>query len=128
MSEEGGQGAAASTLDLNVPPGVRRWLDSLLDLSLRSPLINYRGSNSVRILSAPGILGVLENLLQNNQTLTLVASRPSKGSESTADTTILDARGEVAGDGDSASTIAEALSKKIIITGKGVSKSPGQIR
>ena len=93
MSEEGGQGAAASTLDLNVPPVVRRWLDSLLDLSLRNPLINYRGSNSVRILSAPGILGVLENLLQNNQTLTLVPSRPSKGSESTAGTTILDARG-----------------------------------
>ena len=116
MSEEGGQGGAASTLDLNVPPVVRRWLDSLLDLSLRNPLINYRGSNSVRILSAPGILGVLENLLQNNQTLTLVPSRPSKGSESTADTTILDARGEVAGGGDSASTIAEALSKKIIIT------------
>ena len=61
-------------------------------------------------------MGVLENLLQNNQTLTLVPSRPSKGSESTADTTILDARGEVAGGGDSASTIAEALSKKIIIT------------
>jgi hypothetical protein len=61
-------------------------------------------------------LGVLENLLQNNQTLALVPSRPSKGSETTTDTTILDARGEVAGDGDSASTIAEALSKKIIIT------------
>ncbi len=116
ISDEGGQGAAASTLDLNVPPVVRRWLDSLLDLSLRNPLINYRGSNSVRILSAPGILGVLENLLQNNQTLTLVPSRPSKGSAATADSTILDARGEVAGSGDSASTIAEALSKKIVIT------------
>jgi hypothetical protein len=116
LSDEGGQGAASSTLDLNVPPVVRRWLDSLLDLSLRNPLINYRGSNSVRILSAPGILGVLENLLQNNQTLTLVPSRPSKGSEEKDDSTILDARGEVAGPGDSASRIAEALSKKIIVT------------
>lgn len=116
LSNEGAKGAAASTLDLNVPPVVRRWLDSLLDLSLRNPLINYRGSNSVRILSAPGILGVLENLLQNNQTLTLVPSRPSKGSDEKVDSTILDARGEVVGAGDSASRISEALSKKILVT------------
>ncbi len=116
LSNEGGQGSAASTLDLNVPPVVRRWLDSLLDLSLRNPLINYRGSNSVRILSAPGILGVLENLLQNSQTLSLVPSRSSKGPEDASDSTILDARGEVTGAGDSGSRIAEALSKKIIIT------------
>jgi hypothetical protein len=116
LNNEGGQGAAASTLDLNVPPVVRRWLDSLLDLSLRNPLINYRGSNSVRILSAPGILGVLENLLQNSQTLSLAPSRSSKGSEESDESTILDVRGEVAGPGDSASRIAEALSKKIVIT------------
>lgn len=116
LSSEGGQGAAASTLDLNVPPVVRRWLDSLLDLSLRNPLINYRGTNAARILSTPGLLHVLEDLLQNNQTLSLVPSRPSKGSEANAESSILDVRGEVVGGGDSASRLAEALSKKIVVT------------
>lgn len=117
ITAEGGQGAAASTLDLNVPPVVRRWLDSLLDLSLRNPLINYKGAgNAVQILSAPNFLGILEDLLQNNQTLTLVPSRPSKGKAASEDSSVLDIRGEIVGDPESISKLAEALSKKIIVT------------
>ena len=116
IAAEGGQGSAASTLDLNVPPVVKRWLDSLLDLSLRNPLINYRGSGAVQILSAPSFLGSLEDLLQNNQTLALVPSRPRAKLNPSEDSGLLDVRGELVEDPSSTSALVEALSKKIIIS------------
>jgi len=116
MSAEGAHGAAAGTVQLNVPTVVKRWLDSLLDLSLRNPLINYKKrDNSIHFLSAPEILGVMEDLLQNRQTLTL---SPSNSSQSTSitDNGLLDERGQVKADRNSSSALAELLSKKILLT------------
>lgn len=50
----------------DAPPRVKRWMDSLLDLSLRNPLLNYRfpQSSSVSLMLPEGTLGRLEDLLQ----------------------------------------------------------------
>lgn len=116
LSAEGAHGAAVGTIGLDVPPVVKRWLDSLLDLSLRNPLINYKKrDNSIHFLSAPEILGVVEDLLQNRQILTL---SPSNSSQSTSitDNGLLDERGQVKADRNSSSALAELLSKKILLT------------
>ena len=116
MSAEGAHGAAVGTIGLDVPPVVKRWLDSLLDLSLRNPLINYKKrDNSIHILSAPEILGVVENLLQNRQTLTLSPSNSSQAT-SVIDNGLLDERGQVKADRNSSAALAELLSKKILLT------------
>ena len=116
MAAEGAHGAAAGTVQLDVPPVVKRWLDSLLDLSLRNPLISYKKrENSIHFLSAPGILGVVEDLLQNRQTLTLVASSSSQANEN-GDSGLLDVRGEVGGDPNSTNVLAGYLAKKMLLT------------
>lgn len=109
LNAEGAQGASAGAVGLNVPPVVRRWLDSLLDLSGRNPLINFKKPDTcVPLLAAPELLGSIEDLLQNRQTLTLISSNAQ-----------LDERGQVAGSREAASELAEFLSKKILITDSG---------
>ena len=106
MSAEGAQGAAAGAVGLNVPVVVKRWLDSLLDLSGRNPLINFKEpATCVPLLAAPEILGVIEDLLQNRQTLSLVSGSLE-----------LDARGQVGYTSDATPALAEALSKKLLLT------------
>lgn len=61
-----------NTLKLNVPGTVKTWLDSLLDLSLRNPLINMKPrKNSVKLILPPDYLGTLEDLLQDEKSFTL---------------------------------------------------------
>ena len=116
MTAEGAQGAAAGTVQLDVPTVVKRWLDSLLDLSLRNPLINYKKrDNSILFLSAPGILGVVENLLQNRQTLSLMGSSSNQASKE-GESGLLDDRGEVGGDRNSSEALAGFLARKILLT------------
>jgi hypothetical protein len=116
MAAEGAHGTASGTVQLDVPPVVKRWLDSLLDLSLRNPLISYKKrENSIHFLSAPEILGVVEDLLQNRQTLALVASSSNQASEN-GDSGLLDVRGEVGGDRNSSEVLAGYLAKKMLLT------------
>ncbi len=106
LSAEGAQGAAAGAVGINVPTVVRKWLDSLLDLSARNPLISFKEpSTCVPLLSAPEILGIIEDLLQNRQTLSVVSSSVE-----------LDDRGQVGQDRDASKELAEFLSKKILLT------------
>ena len=64
--------ATVETIDKNVPPMVKRWLDELLDLSLRNPLLNFRfGPSTVPLLSSAGLPNTIEDLLQAGQTLKL---------------------------------------------------------
>lgn len=59
-------------VSLDVPPIVRQWLDSLLDLSLRNPLINFANKRSAtRLLIPTGSLGDVEDRLQNEKEFTL---------------------------------------------------------
>ena len=59
---------SGSRVSLDVPPKVRTWLDSLLDLSLRNPLINFANKRTaVRLLIPTESLGALEDLLQNEK-------------------------------------------------------------
>lgn len=63
----------SSGLAIDVPIRIKRWLDSLLDLSLRNPLINFRWpSSSIPLLLGPEMAGTLEDLLQRGQTLRLL--------------------------------------------------------
>ncbi len=76
---------AANTVSLSVPPTVRRWLDSLLDLSLRNPLINFANKRSaVRLLIPTGSLGVVEDLLQSQKQFQLAPAPAKKRSDGTA--------------------------------------------
>jgi hypothetical protein len=58
------------------PARVRAWKNSLLDLSLRNPLINYRSpaSSSLTLFPPPATLGTLEDLLQSGIELSLRAN------------------------------------------------------
>ena len=106
LSAEGAGGQAAGAIGLNVPPVIKRWLDSLLDLSARNPLINFKEPRScVPLLSAPKLLGVIENLLQNRQTLTLISSNAQ-----------LDDRGNVAGNREAEGQLAQMLSQMTLLT------------
>jgi SpoU rRNA methylase family enzyme len=117
LSAEGAGGAASSRVELNVPPVVKRWLDSLLDLSARNPLINFRSpATCVPVLAAPEILGVMEDLLQNRQIMTLASNPFTSGDPTKDETHVLDDRGQLAGGRKSTEIIAEALSQKIIYT------------
>ena len=62
--ELAGREGSFSGVDLDVPPRLRVWLDSLLDLSLRNPLINFRyPKTSMPLVVPPGSLGVIEDLI-----------------------------------------------------------------
>jgi len=60
----------------DAPRRVKRWMDSLLDLSLRNPLLNYRFSaaSSVSLMVPDGFLGRLEDILQSGGKLGLTAN------------------------------------------------------
>lgn len=61
------EGVAGNRITLDVPTVVRRWLDSLLDLSLRNPLINFKDRNTnLKLLVPSKSLGDLEDLLHND--------------------------------------------------------------
>lgn len=61
-----------STLKLDVPSVVKNWLDSLLDLSLRNPLINLRPrKNNINLILPPDYVGLLEDLLQDEKAFSL---------------------------------------------------------
>jgi hypothetical protein len=62
-------------VSLDVPPKVRSWLDSLLDLSLRNPLINFANKRTaVRLLIPTESLGTVEDLLQSEKIFQLVTA------------------------------------------------------
>jgi len=68
---------SGNTVTLAVPPVVRKWMDSLLDLSLRNPLINFANKRSaIRVLIPTGSLGLVEDLLQSQKTFE-IAPAPS---------------------------------------------------
>ena len=73
LAAEGGSTKAG--LASNVAPArVRKWKNSLLDLSLRNPLINYRSpmGSSVGLLVPRGSLGTIEDLLQSDHEVSLL--------------------------------------------------------
>lgn len=71
--KEHGEATAAGLMTTNAPDRVRRWMDALLDLSLRNPLINYRfpRGSSTSLMIPEGALGTIEDLLQSGQPIRL---------------------------------------------------------
>lgn len=82
-------GRSGNTVKLDVPPVVKKWLDSLLDLSLRNPLINMRErATNLRLLLPNETLGLLEDGLQAEKAFQLTSgfsSRDSGGNAVAAD-------------------------------------------
>lgn len=82
-------GRTGNTLKLDVPPVVKKWLDSLLDLSLRNPLINMRErATNLRLLLPNETLGLLEDGLQAEKAFQLtygLTIRDAQGKAATAD-------------------------------------------
>lgn len=99
LDSEAKTGSILGAAAIDAPPVVKRWLDSLLDLSLRNPLINFREPQScIPLVTVPNTLGTIEDMLQMNQTLTiapngLAIQNRKTGEESTFD--ITDERGQV---------------------------------
>lgn len=87
LKEQGGS-TAAGLMTTNAPDRVRRWMDALLDLSLRNPLINYRfpRGSSTSLMIPEGALGTIEDLLQTGQPIRL-SPAPSTADGSTAQLT-----------------------------------------
>jgi SpoU rRNA methylase family enzyme len=83
------EGRSGNTIKLDVPPVVKKWLDSLLDLSLRNPLINMRDrATNLRLLLPNSTLGLLEDGLQADKAFQLTSGlsiRDSQGNTATAD-------------------------------------------
>ncbi|RFA13884.1 hypothetical protein B7R21_07395 [Subtercola boreus] len=78
QGEHGGRSAGRDTRAEDPPPRVRQWKNSLLDLSLRNPLINHRNSSasssSVNLMVPAKTLGTIEDLLQTGSELRLAAN------------------------------------------------------
>jgi hypothetical protein len=79
-AEMSGKDSGFSGIDLDVPPRLRIWLDSLLDLSLRNPLINFRfPRTSLPLLIPPGAIGAVEDMLAQETPLTVGAVEGKNG-------------------------------------------------
>lgn len=71
--EVSGKKKTAVQITANVPPMVKMWLDQLLDLSLRNPLINFRTpQSSIPLVTAPKSLGIIEDLLQQEKIFSIM--------------------------------------------------------
>ncbi|MFK5646802.1 DUF3320 domain-containing protein [Ornithinimicrobium sp. LYQ121] len=57
-----------------VPPRVQQWKNSLLDLSLRNRLINFKPDSAVTLVVPEGHLGAVEDVLHDGRPVTLLAS------------------------------------------------------
>lgn len=79
-AEMAGKESGFSGIDLDVPPRLRVWLDSLLDLSLRNPLINFRFPRTcLPLLIPPGAIGAVEDMLAQETPLTIGAVEGKSG-------------------------------------------------
>ena len=80
------QWPAAGAPDAPAPPAIEEWKRSLLDLSLRNPLIDCTPRNAVELLVPSTLIGRFEDIINSRELVTLVSrgagSRASGGSKS----------------------------------------------
>ena len=80
------QWPAAGAPDAPAPPPVEEWKRSLLDLSLRNPLIDCTPRNAVELLVPSTLIGRFEDIINSRELVTLVSRgagpRTSGGSKS----------------------------------------------
>ena len=57
------------------PKQVRDWQKSLLDLSLRNPLINRTSRHAVELRVPPALIGEFEDLVNDKEYITLASGR-----------------------------------------------------
>lgn len=103
------KGRSANLLATEVPPRLKKWLDSLLDLTLRNPLINFRSpTNSLQLVMAPGLISSLEDMLSANQDFAIggYSQEQMQGGE------IVDQRGQANLGGDGGADFAASILKQ----------------
>lgn len=111
------EGRAGNTVSIDVPPVVKRWLDSLLDLSLRNPLINMRDRvTNMRLMAPDGTLGVIEDALQADKSFQLAPGflKKSKNGEVAAD--LSNDRGEASLDQNLQNMLATSFAQQVLHT------------
>ena len=108
------KGKSANLLDTQLPPRLRKWLDSLLDLSLRNPLINFRGrSSTIPLIMQQGNAAQLEDMLTAGVEFRVISINP-EGDElvDLGDDRGLDAKlGE-----EDRDAVAQAFKNKTVLT------------
>lgn len=115
------QGPQQNTLDNPVPPRLKKWLDSLLDLSLRNPLINFRlRTSSLPLLTVPDSLGPLEDMLAKD-----VAFNVAIG-EFNSSEPVIDERGQASANVEQA--VVSALKSKTLIPQFGAERTVSTLR
>ena len=74
--KDAGGGTASGLISRNLPPRVKRWQDSLLDLTLRNRLLKYptidKNRSGIALYIPATALGTVEDLLQSDQTVKLL--------------------------------------------------------
>lgn len=99
LASEAKSGSILGAAAIDAPPIVKRWLDSLLDLSRRNPLINFREPQScIPLVTVPETLSTIEDMLQMNQSLTIAPNGLAMQNKKTGEETtfeITDERGQV---------------------------------
>jgi len=108
-------GKSANTLRLDVPANVKTWLDGLLDLSLRNPLISIKNrKTSLKLLLPEKALGLLEDALQDDKVFTL---NSAIGQTASGELIQLDLEGDRgAAQAGVEAELIELFSKKVLIT------------
>jgi SpoU rRNA methylase family enzyme len=109
------KGRSANLLNTSVPPRLKVWLDSLLDLTLRNPLINFRNPRtSVQLIMAPGLISSLEDMISAGEVFSLAAY----SMERFGGRDVMDKRGQAALPvlDRGVDELADALRQKVVIT------------
>jgi superfamily I DNA and/or RNA helicase len=121
------KGKSANLLDTQLPPRLRKWLDSLLDLSLRNPLINFRSrSSSLPLVMQKGTVAQLEDMLTAGAAFEVVSfGDDEKGNA----LDFGDDRGQDTGLPDEArDMIAKAFKAKKVLTRYSIKESTTRLR
>lgn len=120
------KGKTANLIDMQVPPRLRRWLDSLLDLSLRNPLINFRNpTSSVQLVMAPDTVAPLEDMLSAGASLEIISYREDPNSGGSIDNA--NDRGQIAA-ADLELEVAKALQNRRVLTRFSLEESVKRLR
>jgi hypothetical protein len=127
--EISGRSRPGTQISTNVPPMVKMWLDQLLDLSLRNPLINFRNPKScVPLVTPKDSLGVIEDLLQQDKVFRLVPNvftLPTEDGQAVP-VEIENDRGQAVQGADDA--LAKLISEGILVSRFMEAEHPAQLR
>lgn len=121
--------SSANTADIAVPFRLRRWLDDLLDLSLRNPLINFRPSRtSLPLVTVPESLGLIEDLLAKDVTFSVGPMPFYKEDAAGNDLDFANERGQIVEHPQLEAHVAQGITQKQIFSRYGIERTITSLR